>query len=115
MGISPSVKERIKSSVQQSSDLYMMNKEQIFLFLAELAAISDELADLSYENDLAIAEKEKEVIGAEYQTKVSASMMSHLIKDAIAPYVAEKEWIKNQLNLVNSLRISALSAQRSSE
>lgn len=115
MTLSQDIKDSVTDLVNESRNFYMMNREDIFLFLARVAEASDRLANLSYDIDVEIGEAKKEVIAAHSGEKITAALMECYIKSATACFNAEKEWIKTQLNLLNGIRIAALAAQRSSE
>ena len=89
----------------------MMNKEEIFFFISKLAFLSDELNNFMREMDIKISEAEVTLPSE----KVSASMLSLILKQKTAPFKADKEWADRQISLLRDLRIAALSAQRSAE
>lgn len=109
------IESDINMVTQQTAQLAFMNKEQIYGIVAVLVSLSDELNNFIHENDLKMTEAESEVIGRSYDQKMTASMLSMLVKEKTAPFKADKEWADRQVLLLRDLRIAALAAQRSAE
>lgn len=109
------IEPQVKLVIEQSRSLYTMSREQIFLFLADVAAISDKINDTLRDIDIEIGQATSRVHDNLSGQKVTAALLECYTKNATAELVAQREWGKNQLSLMNSLRIAALAAQRSSE
>lgn len=108
-----SIKKEIQTVLAQNKNLYMMNREQIFTFSAELMLISDELTEFIRDIDRSIADIEADT--KEKCAGCSASMLAQTIKTNTSPLNADKDWANKQLALLKDLRITALAAQRTTE
>lgn len=111
------IEKDIQIVTEQTAQLAFMNKEQIYTVVAMLISLSDELNNFMHELDINIAKTEEKIHSeiANSDKKLSASMISVMVKGATAAFKADKEWAERQVNLLRDLRIAALAAQRSAE
>lgn len=110
-----SIEANIKQILEESKNLYMMNREQIFIFITKILSISDTIANYVHDIDLEMLETEKKVATSPENLGISDSALTKKVKKENATLIANKDWAKSQLSLLSGLRIAALSAQRSAE
>ncbi len=101
-------------ALAKNHSVAMMNREQIFEYLAELVLVSDSLTDFIREIDKSIHD-----IEIDTRTRLggtcSAAMLNQQIKLNTSTLIADKDWANKQLALLKDLRITALAAQRTTE
>ena len=107
------IRDQISAALLKHRGVAMMNREQIFEYLAELVAISDQLIDFIRKLDRQIAETEKST--RERCDGCSAAMLAQQIKSNTSVFIADKDWANKQLAILKDLRITALAAQRTTE
>lgn len=109
------IEPRIMALVKQGRELAFMTREQIFDFVAELVALSDDINNRIRDIDVKTLVAEQEAIAATSQEKMSASMASLLVKQASKKFKPDRDWLSKQAALLSDMRIAALAAQRGAE
>lgn len=109
------IEPRIKVATEKSRDLAFMNREQIFDLISELVVITDDLNNYARDLDQKISEAEVKAYEMAASNKMNASLTALAVKQAIAPFKADKEWASKQGSLLSDIRIAALAAQRGAE
>lgn len=109
------IEEDVKMVTQQTSQLAFMNKEQIYGVVAFIVNLSDELNSFIHDTDIKIAETESEVHARMVDIKMTAAMLTMLVREKTAPLKADREWADRQILLLRDLRIAALASLRSAE
>lgn len=106
------IENDIKELLNKSKNLSFMSREEIFVFMADIAFISNQLASDIRAVDKAIINLERNIKVREGSKGYTDAHLARMAKKEGAELLADKEWSKTQLGLLNNLRISALSAQK---
>lgn len=109
------IEPKMLDMASRMNELAMMNRDQIFEFIANIVALSDELNRFVRDLDLKVAQVEKETFDMAVQHKMNASMATLAVKQSTSAIKADKDWANKQIGLLSEMRIAALAAQRGTE
>lgn len=107
------IKELVEKTIEQGKGLYMMSRDDIFIYLANLVAVEEQIAEFLRNIETEINKVCEDL--ERQNPSISVAGLDRLTKKATAELVINKNWASRQMTIVRDIRITTLAAQRTAE